>query len=533
MSTAVLRPALVERGQRRWRRLLLMPVAGASVALALPPLGILPAVLVPAVLFLALRRAPGYWRGFLVAWLFGLGFHLAGHYWVGIAFFADAERFGALAVPGVLGLAAVLAVLTALPLALVARLHWRSSLAASLLFATLWCVGEIVRGRWGVQFPWNPLSLSLAAHDTSLQLVALLGTTGASFVLAWLAALAGLAWQATGRARVLPAALVLVIVLAGAGYGHWRLGADLPLADAGGQPVVRVVQGNIDQHHKWDPELRQRWFERHLQLSRTPDATAPAGLDPDVIVWPESAVPYSLDDHAQVRELIGGVVRRGGHVVLGSNFYDPSSDPPVLHNSVYTVAASGDIRARYDKVDLVPFGEFLPFRAIFGSLGLEALAVGSVDFEAGPGRATIAVDGLLPFSPLVCFEAAFAGHGTDGSGRARWLANVTNDAWFGISSGPHQHAGIARMRSVETGLPLVRAANTGISLITDAKGRVIATLPLGAMGTLDAELPPALATPPLPTRIPWSAGALIALAALLAGWAEFRARRQDFSAGAR
>ena len=532
MSTAA-GSVLIERGQWRWRRLWLLPVAGASVALALPPLGILPAVLVPAVLFLALLRAPGYWQGFVIAWLFGVGFHLAGHYWVGIAFFADAERFGALAVPGVLGLAAVLAVLTALPLALIAGRRWQSFWAASLLFATLWCVGEVVRGRWGVQFPWNPLSLSLAAHDTSLQLVALLGTTGASFVLAWLAALAGLAWQWTGRARVLPAALLLMIVLGGAGYGHWRLGADLPLADSGDQPVVRVVQGNIDQHHKWDPALRQRWFERHLQLSQTPASSAPAGLVPDVIVWPESAVPYSLEDSALVRELIGGVVRPGGHVVLGANFYDPAVDPPILHNSVYTVAASGDILARYDKVDLVPFGEFLPFRDIFGRLGLEALAVGSVDFAAGHGRATMAVDGLLPFSPLVCFEAAFAGHGTDGTGRARWLANVTNDAWFGISSGPHQHAGMARMRSVETGLPLVRAANTGISLITDAKGRIIATLPLGAMGTLDAELPRALATPPLPTRIPWSAGVLFAVAVLLAAAAEFSARRGIFFAGVR
>ncbi len=529
MSTAAA-PTLVERGRWRWRRLWLMPVAGASVALALPPLGILPAVLLPAVLFSALLQAPSYGRGFLVAWLFGVGFHLAGHYWVGIAFFADAERFGALAVPGVLGLAAVLAVLTALPLALLGGRRWRSPWAASLLFATLWCVGEIVRGRWGVQFPWNPLSLSLAAHDTSLQLVGLLGTTGASFVLAWLAALTGLAWQASGHARVLPAAAALLIVLGAAGYGHWRLGADLPLARDGEQPVVRLVQGNIAQHHKWDPELRQRWFERHLQLSQTPDPTAPAGLVPDVVVWPESAVPYSLEDSALVRELIGSIVRPGGHVVLGANFYDPSVDPPILHNSVYTVASSGEILARYDKVDLVPFGEFLPFRAVFGRLGLEALAVGSVDFAPGRARATIAVDGLSPFSPLICFEAAFAGHGTDGTGRARWLANVTNDAWFGISSGPHQHAGMARMRSVETGLPLVRAANTGISLITDAKGRIVATLPLGAMGTADAVLPRALATPPLPTRIPWSAGLLIVGAALFAGAAEFSVRRGIFFA---
>ncbi len=526
MSSAA---ATAPTAHRRWyaRRLWLLPPAGALLALALPPLGVLPALLVLAVLFLALLRAAGYWRGFGAAWLFAVGFHLAGLYWVGIAFFADAERFGALAVPGVLALAAILAVLTATPLALVAARRWQSPIAASLIFAALWCAGELARGSWGVQFPWNPLSLSLTTHDLPLQLVALVGTMGASFILAWLAALAGVIWQEAGRTRHLALGLAALVVLGVAGFGGWRLTADLPLAAAATQPVVRIVQGNIAQHHKWEPELRQRWFERHLRLSQTPDPTAPLGLVPDVIVWPESSVPYSLHDQAPLRELVGSVVRPGGHVVLGSDFIDAESEPPVLHNSVYTVAATGDILARYDKVELVPFGEFLPLRGVFGRLGLEALAVGSVDFSAGPGRATIAVDGLLPFSPLVCYEAAFAGSATDGSGRARWLVNVTNDAWFGISSGPHQHAGMARMRSVETGLPLVRAANTGISLVTDAKGRSVASLPLGAMGTIDATLPPALATPPLASRVPWSAAVLMGLGLVVAAASEAAARRRS------
>ena len=532
MSTAAA-PAAAERGRTQSRRLWLLPLAGAALALALPPLGVLPALLLLAVLFSALVDATGYRQGLLRALLFAFGFQLAGHYWVGIAFFADAERFGALAVPGVLGLAAVLAVLTALPLALVAARRWRSPIAASLVFAVLWCVGELARGRFGVQFPWNPLSLGLTAHDAALQVVALLGTTGASFAIAWLAALAGIAWQGAGRTRLVAAGLALLLVAGGAGWGSWRLVADLPLATAAELPVVRVVQGNIAQHHKWDPELRQRWFERHLRLSQTPNSDAAGLPEPDVVVWPESSVPYSLQDHEQVRELVGSVVRPGGHVVLGADFYDPTVEPPRLHNSVYTVSAAGEIVARYDKVDLVPFGEFLPFRNVFGRLGLEALAVGSVDFTAGEARATIAVDGVLPFSPLVCFEAAFAGHATDGSGSARWLVNVTNDAWFGISSGPHQHAAMARMRSVETGLPLVRAANTGISLVTDAKGRIVARLPLGDMGTLDTRLPPALADPPPATRIPWGAEMLIVLGLALALSAELLARRRDFSASDR
>lgn len=480
------------RGYAYWSQ----PLAGAALALALPPLSFLPAALAPAWLFAALCRPAGYGRSLLAAWLFLLGFHLVGLYWVGIAFFAEAERFGMLAVPGVLGLASALALLGAAPLALLGMRTWRSPLAASLVFAALWCVGELVRGRWGVQFPWNPLSLTLTATDQTLQLVALLGTTGASFALAWLAALLALALPRPTR-RPLAAALALALLAGSLGYGQWRLatlgpGAATPAADA---PQLRLVQANIAQHHKWDPALRQRWFERHLELSRQP-----AGAPPDVVVWPESSVPYPLEAMAEVRSLIAGVVGPHGHVVLGSDFYDPSVDPPVLHNSVYALAGTGAIQARYDKVDLVPFGEFLPFRPLLSSLGLEALAVGSIDFIPGDGRSTIALPGLPPFSPLVCFEAAFANHATDGRGRARWLVNVTNDAWFGISSGPYQHAAMARMRAVESGLPMVRAANTGISLVTDALGRVRASLALGRMGTLDARLPPPLATAPPATR---------------------------------
>lgn len=498
MATTLARPVGAAFGGRLglWTQ----PLAGALLALALPPAAFLPAVLAPGWLLLALAQARGYGRACVAAFLFLVGFHLAGLYWVGIAFFAEAERFGMLAVPGVVGLATVLALLGAVPLGLLGSRRWQSPLAASLAFAALWCAGELARGRLGVQFPWNPLSLGLAATDTSLQLVALLGTTGASFLLAWLAALVALVLaRPTGRPLLL--LLVLALVAGGLGYGQWRLAtlgpaAATPAADAA---MVRIVQGNIAQHHKWDPALRQRWFERHLEL-----AARPAERPPDVVVWPESSVPYPLEAMAEVRRLIGRVVGPGGHVVLGSDFYAPDDDPPVLHNSVYALDAAGDILARYDKVDLVPFGEFLPFRPLLAALGLEALAVGSIDFIGGGSRMTLDLPGLPPFSPLVCYEAAFAGHATDGSGRARWLVNVTNDAWFGVSSGPYQHAAMARMRAVETGLPLVRAANTGISLVSDALGRVQASLALGTMGTLDVRLPSPLTAPPPATRLPWA-----------------------------
>ncbi|MEZ5903630.1 MAG: hypothetical protein R3C69_00390 [Geminicoccaceae bacterium] len=234
----------------------------------MPPLGFLPAVLVIGLLFVQLQGTRRYWPAFARAWLFGFGFHLAGLYWVmGIAFLAEADRFGALAVPGVVALAAVLAVIGALPLALMGPLRLRRPIAAATVFAGLWCLGELARGQYGVQFPWNPLALALAATDASLQVVALVGTTAASFLVAWLAALAGVALTAPAARRA--AVALLVAGAAGVGaFGAWRLAGHPPGLSAEPPVAIRVVQANIAQHHKWDPALRRSWFERHLDLSR-------------------------------------------------------------------------------------------------------------------------------------------------------------------------------------------------------------------------------------------------------------------------
>lgn len=516
-----LRAAAAERPARLW----LLPFAGAALALALPPVGFLPAIFAIGLLFVRLQGIERYWPAFARTWLFGFGFHLAGLYWVGIAFLAEAERFGALAVPGVVALAAILAVIGAVPLALMGPLRLRQPIAAATVFAGLWCLGELARGQYGVQFPWNPLALALAANDVSLQVVALVGTTAASFLVAGLAALAGVALTVP-PARPTAIALCLALVAGIGAFGFWRLGVHPPGVAAEPPVTVRIVQANIAQHHKWDPDQRRRWFERHLDLARQPLQPASA-VRPDIVVWPESSVPYSLEGEAEVRRLIADVVDARGVVVLGSDYYDGSAAPPILHNSVYAIAGDGALLDRYDKVDLVPFGEFLPMRPLLGAIGLEALAVGSMDFQAGPGRVTMALPGLPPASPLVCFEAAFAGRGSDGTGRARWIVNVTNDAWFGISSGPYQHAAMARMRAVETGLPLVRAANTGISMLADPMGRVVESLPLGTTGTIDATLPAALPASPPATRWPWLPGLLMGLAMLAAGAIELARRRAD------
>jgi apolipoprotein N-acyltransferase len=230
------------------------------------------------------------------------------------------------------------------------------------------------------------------------------------------------------------------------------------------------------------------WLRRHAELS-----LQPGDPPPKVVVWPESAVPYEIEREPEVRRFLARAVPPGGALLAGGDRYELERQPPVAHNSLFVLDERGTVRARYDKVDLVPFGEFLPFRALLGRIGLEKLTRGSLDFLPGPGRVTLDVPGVGPASPLICYEAAFPAEATaPGGPRPAWLVNITNDGWFGVSSGPYQHLAMARMRAVEEGLPLVRAANTGISVVTDAYGRVRERLGLNRTGVIDTWLPGAL-----------------------------------------
>lgn len=489
---------------RGWKVALLSLIAGAVAALALPPLHIVPALLAFAWPAIRFHTAPTARSALPVLWAFAFGYFLAGLYWVGIAFLADAERFGALAVPGVLALAAILATITAAVMAPFSPLARRHPLAAILLIASLWPVTDLLRGAFGTQFPWNPPAVTLAMSDSLYQAIAWFGVPGTGFLVLLSAMLTG--WSVVSRRPAwLAAGLVIPVVMFVA--GHQRL--DSLALDAEPGVSLRIVQPGIAQHHKWDPDRRREWFEKHIELSLLTGTH-------DVLIWPESSVPYRLEVDTTAREMVAGAIGGGSLAIVGSDHIDFEAEPRILNNSVYVIGRDATLFDRYDKVDLVPFGEFLPFRSILGRLGLDALAVGSIDFQAGSGRRTLTAPAIPPLSPLVCFEAVFPGTATDGSGIARWLLNVTNDAWFGNSSGPFQHLAMARMRSIEAGLPLVRAANTGISVVTDAYGRILQELLLGTIGVLDADLPPAMAEPPPVSRMPWLAWILPALGFILA-----------------
>ena len=246
--------------------------------------------------------------------------------------------------------------------------------------------------------------------------------------------------------------------------------------------VLRLVQPNIAQHHKWQHDLRAAQFTKHLKLS-----TTASSIRPTHVIWAETATPFVLANDAARRRMMAKVVPDGGYLLTGTirtkknrmgNFQ--------VWNSLQAVGRDARVVATYDKFHLVPFGEYVPLHSI---IGLAKLTVGDTDFPPGPGPHSLKLAGLPPEGPLICYEAIFPGQVVRPDDRPEWLLNITNDAWFGISSGPYQHFASARIRAVEEGLPLVRVANTGISGVVDAYGRVKARLGLGREGIVDATLP--------------------------------------------
>ena len=293
----------------------------------------------------------------------------------------------------------------------------------------------------------------------------MLGTYGLSLLTVAVAGLSAPLFLATPSGRRLAVAAPLLFALAVLGVGGWRLWTAPSLPDTGIQ--LRIVQAGIAQHHKWDPQKRAAWFRRHLDLSALP-RDPPA----QVVIWPESAVPYDVEVQPEVREYLAKVTPQHGAIIVGGDRYDFDADPQIAHNSLFVLDdARHVLRPLRQGRSGARSASSCRFAACSAISGLRKLTQGSIDFSPGPGRVTLPLPNLPAASPLICYEAAFPGKATAPGARPAWLVNITNDAWFGRSSGPYQHLAMARMRAVEEGLPLVRAANTGISVVTDAYGR--------------------------------------------------------------
>ncbi|MDB5369482.1 MAG: apolipoprotein N-acyltransferase [Roseomonas sp.] len=473
---------------------------GVLGALALPPLFVVPVLLLAIPGLLALLDSAGSWKraGALgLAW--GMGHHVAGLYWISHALLTDPWRWGWLVPIAVPALAVPLAIYIALAaiIAWFAAPGWPRWLA----LAGAWVAMELLRGFLFTGFPWNLTGTVWAFDALPLQGAALVGVHGLSLATMLLAGL-----PALGR-RALAGGAVALLALGG--LGAWRLAQPEPAP-----PGVNLllVQGNVQQEAKWREDMRWPIFRRYLDLTREGVATAPAGV-PLAVIWPETACPFLLPNDQDARRYAAGTLPPGGVLLAGSvrAEWAPDGRARQVFNSLSAIGPDASLLGTYDKAHLVPFGEYMPLRGLVPI----RMVQGGLDFSGGPGAVAMTVPGLPAFSPLICYEVIFPGAVVPAT-RPQWLLNITNDAWFGYSAGPFQHLAAARLRAVEEGLPLARAAQTGVSAVFDAHGRVAAELALGQMGSVVSALPAAL--PPTPfSRFGLGVPGLLAAAALLGG----------------
>ncbi len=466
---------------------------GAFTALAFAPVHFFPAFFIAVpVLLLMLSRTEGKWQAFRLGWLFGFGHFLAGLYWIAESFYVQTAVPGWAGPIAVILLTATFALYPALAL-LVTRIFWRPGLSGILLFTLMWLAAEWLRGHLFTGFPWNLSAYIWTFSDAMMQPAALTGSYGYSLLTIWLAAAPALFFFRPANGPGIRLSVAAPFILFGLIFlfGLWRLPGGV-LENTGLK--VRIVQANIAQVDKWDPEKRPQNFAKYLTMSGE-------GLEdwrPDIIIWPEAAVPYALKTDRNARAAIAGVTPPSGLLITGAPRLARNGDNISLWNSLFVLDSAGEIKASYDKTHLVPFGEYLPLRRLLNKLGIDKLAAGAVDFSPGPGLVTLEGLGIPAFSPLICYEVIFPGNVVaPAAPRPSWLLNMTNDAWFGSSSGPYQHFAQSRMRAVEEGLPLVRSAGTGISAMIDPYGRVVSDLGLNKTGILDAYLPQPLSVRPL------------------------------------
>ncbi len=486
-----------------WRRRLIAFVAGALSALAMAPFNAWPILFLtlPTLVWLIDGAGGGRWGAVGVAasigWWFGFGYFLAGLYWIGYAFLVDAATFGWLLPFAVIGLPAVLAVFTSFGVAL-ARILWTRGAPRILALAVALTAVEWLRGHALTGFPWNAFGYALASPLALAQTFSLVGLWGVTFI-----ALVVFASPATlvddrveTRRPWLPLALSIAVLIVLGGYGVVRLSrTPTRIVD---KVHLRIMQPNLQQDVRFNYAAKQQVMNRYIALSnRASEPNSPGMRGVTDLIWPESPFPFFLTREADALAEITQLLPPQAVLITGAiRLAEPVDRAnPHAYNSIYVIDHNGSILGLYDKVHLVPFGEYLPFERTLERLGLQELTKQRGGFLAGDRRRLLSIPGAPLALPLICYEIIFPNAEMPPGPRPGWIINVTNDGWFGISTGPYQHFQQARMHAIEQGLPVVRAANTGISAVVDPVGRIINSLPLGREGVIDSALPRSIPAP--------------------------------------
>jgi len=427
------------------------------------------------------RRAAGQ-----IGWAFGFGYFAIGLHWIAFAFLVDIRAhlwllpFAAVLLPS--GLAFFFAVPAAL-----ARSAWPSdwrrvaTLAASLA-AFEWLRGHVLTG-----FPWNLFGYAWSGSDWMIQAASLFGIYALSLITIAAAAAPGAILHEDGSqaSARLPPALTVLALLGVLAFGIWRLPSS-PVPGVDGV-ALRIVQPNVAQAERWKDAFFLRNWRHLIDLTRAP------GLESRThVIWPEAAPPLLMLTEPEALKVVGDILPDRAVLLTGVVRREPAQPRARFFNSMAVIDGKGRVLATFDKAHLVPFGEYLPFEPLLESLGITKITGGNGGYSVGPGVKTLTLPLGPPVGPLICYEIIFPAAVVDPAARPQWLVNMTDDSWFGPWVGPYQHLGIARVRAVEEGLPIARAANTGVSAIIDPYGRIVASLDLNQRGIVDGILPKAL-----------------------------------------
>ena len=421
-------------------------------------------------------------RIFLAGWCFGFGYFIAALHWIGYAFFVNAANDLWMMPFALGGLSALLSLYWAFATVIAAVLARRGHplwLSVPVAFAAM----EWFRGHLFTGFPWSVFGQMVDGMWGVEQAAAFVGMTGLTFLIwAWAASIYGI-WVERGLVRVccvillftFPATLLL---------GQWRLATHPTVYIP--NIMLRLVQPNISQNEKWREGNARKIFDQLLSLTAAPPST---GIPVTHIIWPESSIPFLIDESQKGRAEIAQALKPGQTLLAGVVRRAAPRDDAAYFTSILVFDSNATVLNHYDKWKLVPGGEFLPLAWALEPLGLRKLVALPESFTAGDGATTMPVPGAGNAGFSICYEAIFPEAVANETMEPDWLINVTNDGWFGNSSGPWQHLAQMRLRAIETGAPAVRVANTGISAVIDAYGREVFTSQQNIAGAFDVMLP--------------------------------------------
>lgn len=469
------------------RKFMLSFICGSLSSLAFAPTYVilLPFIAFP-ILFWLLDACKNKKSAFLIGWFFGFGHFVTGLYWFANALLTDAERFAWMIPLAVSVIPAALAVYIGL-VCLITYVLPFSKTNKVIIFTVMWTIFEFLRGILFTGFPWNLIGYIWTFSDNMIQITSVTGILGLSFFTVLSLTLPSQIIEEKGSKWVICS---IVIILSIWIFGYIRLqNSDVKTYN---NIKIRIVQpNNSTSPDNWLEENRRNIFIRHMDMTLSDGFS-----DITHVIWPEATLPTYINETAPLLKIISSAVPKNGLLLMGSSRLLDTLNGPKVWNSLHVLNPKGDIVDFYDKSHLVPFGEYVPLRIIFDKLPfIKKITHGFYDIREGDGPKTISLPEFPPFGPQICYEAIFSGSVIDENKRPEIMVNVTNDAWYGNSSGPYQHFNMARVRATEEGLPLIRAANSGISALIDPYGRIIAKTELGKENILDVGLVSSLETP--------------------------------------